>query len=204
MKFAGRACVVTLGLCLAVSTLTKASDTSQIDHDDDYVYGLPYAADDSFAVIQSYGSRLSHTGSEFFTVDFSMPIGTPVHAAREGFVIAVENLQERGCWATGCGRYANHVAIRHADGTVGLYFHLNKNGVAVSVGDHVMRGQKIAVSGNTGYTTVPHLHFGVYVILEDRGGQSIDVRFLTSRGIMGKLRPGNRYRHPETPRTAAR
>lgn len=166
-----------------------------VDHDDSYRYRLPYADTVSFAVIQSWGSPLSHTGSEHYTVDFRMPVGTPVHAAREGVVLEVQDVHEHGCWSTGCGRYANYVAIAHADGTVGEYFHLSKNGVLVAVGDVVERGQQIALSGNTGYTNIPHLHFGVYAPGADGRRRSIDIRFETSVGIVSRPRSGRRYRN---------
>lgn len=203
MKLARLWCVTALGIFLTGGQLSQAFGESFVDHDDSYVYALPYAASASFPVIQSYGSRLSHRGSEFYTVDFRMPVGTPVHAARDGIVVSVEYIQERSCWSTGCGRYANHVAIQHSDSTIGQYFHLQTNGVLVKLGDQVIRGQQIAVSGNTGYTTTPHLHFGVYAVMPDRSRQSIDVRFETSRGVLSKLRPGNLYRHPDSQRAAA-
>jgi len=174
-----------------------------IDHDDSYVYRLPYADDIAFPVLQSYGSPLTHVGSERFTVDFAMPVGTPVHAAREGEVIAIEARQDRACFQSGCGRYANRVAIRHDDGTIGWYFHLSKAGVQVALGDRVERGQVIALSGNTGYSNVPHLHFGVYAELDRGELQSIDVRFDTSSGVVRRLRPGGLYKNAvETARVA--
>jgi murein DD-endopeptidase MepM/ murein hydrolase activator NlpD len=166
-----------------------------IDHDDSYVYRLPYADDVAFPVLQSYGSRLTHVGSERFTVDFAMPVGTPVHAARGGEVIAIEARQDRACFQSGCGRYANRVAIRHDDGTIGWYFHLAKASVLVNVGDRVRRGQLIASSGNTGYSNVPHLHFGVYAELGRGELQSIDVAFDTSGGVVRRLRPGGLYKN---------
>ena len=177
----------------AVPSAAVAPDLQLADHDDAYLYRLPYGDGVSYRVIQSYGSRLSHIGTEFYTVDFGMPIGTPVHAAREGIVVAIEDSQERACWSTGCGRYANHVAIRHSDGTIGEYFHLQKEGVLVRVGDYVERGQAVALSGNTCYTNVPHLHFGVYTMDADSRQHSIDIRFATGDGVHGKLRAGRLY-----------
>jgi murein DD-endopeptidase MepM/ murein hydrolase activator NlpD len=55
-------------------------------HDDDHLYALPYAIGNSYRVLQGYGSRFSHTGLEAFAIDFDMPEGTPVHAARGGVV----------------------------------------------------------------------------------------------------------------------
>ena len=169
------------------------------DHDDAYLYRLPYADDQSFPILQGYGSKFSHRGLEHYTVDFSMPQGTPVHAAREGVVALVEESNNRGCWGQGCGRYANYVVILHSDGTTGEYYHLQKNGALVFPGDRVERGQLIALSGNTGNTTVPHLHFGVYRAAEWGRTQSIAVRFRIRDGVAGKPRVGARYLNPVSP-----
>jgi len=163
------------------------------DHDDQYAYRLPYGDGVSYPILQSYGSRLSHQGQEFFTLDFRMPEGTLVHAARDGVVVLVEESNDAGCWADGCGRLANYVVVLHRDGTTSEYFHLKKDGVLVEPGTRVSVGQPIAVSGNTGYTTTPHLHFGVYRAGSNGRTQSIGVRFLTRSGIVQELRPGARY-----------
>ena len=163
------------------------------DHDDHYPYRLPYGSGVTYPVLQGYGSRLSHQGPEFFTVDFEMPEGTPVHAAREGLVALIEESNSEGCWAERCGRLANYVVILHADGTTGEYFHLQQAGVLVSSGEHVAAGQLIAISGNTGYTTTPHLHFGVYGARARGRTQSIGVRFRTRSGLVRELRSGARH-----------
>lgn len=174
-----------------VSALLRAKRIPAIDHDDGYAYRLPYGSGVTYPVTQTYGSRLSHRGSEYYTVDFLMPVGTPVHAAREGWVIDVKQSSATGCFASDCARLANYVAVRHEDGTIGEYYHLKHGGVLVEPGEHVERGQLIALSGNTGFTNGPHLHFGVY-----RPGpvaQSIDIEFQTREGLVGKLRVGARY-----------
>ena len=163
------------------------------DHDDTYEYRLPYADDQSYPVTQGYGARLSHRGAEQFTVDFGMPPGTSVQAAREGVVVLAEDSHETGCWSDGCARLANFVVVLHADGTTGEYFHLQHASVQVRVGDRVRRGQLLALSGNTGYSTAPHLHFGVYRTERDGGTQSVAVRFLTREGLIGEPRTGARY-----------
>ncbi len=162
-------------------------------HDDDYLYALPYASGKSYRVLQGYGSRFSHTGLEAFAVDFDMREGTPVHAARAGVVAHVEESNNHGCWADGCGRYANFIVILHSDGTTGEYYHLEKNGSVVTVGETVKRGQKIGYSGNTGHSTMPHLHFAVYRASELGASQSIPVRFRSAHGEITKPRRGRRY-----------
>jgi murein DD-endopeptidase MepM/ murein hydrolase activator NlpD len=143
--------------------------------------------------VQGYGSRFSHTGLEEFAIDFDMPVGTPVHAARSGVVARVEESHSKGCWEDGCGRYANFIVILHSDGTTGEYYHLNKNGSLVDVGENVSQGQLIAYSGNTGHTTMPHLHFAVYRAIEWGNTQSIPVRFQSADGIIDRPRRSRKY-----------
>ena len=162
-------------------------------HDDDYIYALPYAPQRAYRVLQGYGSRFSHTGREQYSIDFDMREGTAVHAARSGTVARVEESNAKGCWEDGCGKYANFIVILHSDGTTGEYYHLAKNGALVDVGDTVSRGQKIGLSGNTGHTTMPHLHFAVYRAIEWGRTQSIAVRFESADGIVGRPRRGGRY-----------
>jgi murein DD-endopeptidase MepM/ murein hydrolase activator NlpD len=162
-------------------------------HDDAYLYALPYATGESYRVLQGYGSRFSHTGLEAYAVDFDMPEGTPVHAARGGTVARVEESHSIGCWEDGCGRYANYIVILHDDGTTGEYYHLQKAGALVDVGDVVSRGQRIGLSGNTGHTTMPHLHFAVYRATEWGNTQSIPVRFRSADGLVRQPRRGARY-----------
>jgi len=162
-------------------------------HDDDHLYALPYASGRSYRVLQGYGSRFSHTGLEEFAVDLNMPVGTAVHAARAGVVARLEESNSKGCWEDGCGKFANFIVILHSDGTTGEYFHLQEHGALVNVGDSVSQGQKIAYSGNTGHTTMPHLHFAVYRATEWGNTQSIPVRFQGADGIIARPRRGGRY-----------
>ncbi len=162
-------------------------------HDDDHLYSLPYSSGKSYRVIQGYGSRFSHTGLEEFAIDLDMPIGTPVHAARSGIVARVQESHAEGCWKDGCGKYANYIVILHSDGTTGEYYHLDKDGALVSVGDSVSQGQEIATSGNTGHTTMPHLHFAVYRATDWGNTQSIPVRFQGTDSIIDRPRRGARY-----------
>jgi murein DD-endopeptidase MepM/ murein hydrolase activator NlpD len=87
-----------------------------------------------------------------------MPIGTRIVAAREGEVIRIE---ERFANSTRVSGEENYIEVRHADGTLAWYFHLTTNGVLVEVGDRVERGQIIGLSGDSGDSGAPHLHFEV-------------------------------------------
>ncbi len=162
-------------------------------HDDGHLYTLPYTSGRSYRVLQGYASRFSHSGLEAYTIDFNMPVGTLVHAARGGVVARVEESNSLGCWYDGCGRYANYIVILHNDGTTGEYYHLQHDGAFVKVGNSVAQGQQIGLSGNTGHTTMPHLHFGVYRAAEWGNTQSIPVRFESAGGIVTRPRRGARY-----------
>lgn len=163
-------------------------------HDNTYIYRLPYAAGERFRILQGFGSSFSHKGREQYAVDFKMPEGTPVHAAREGVVAGIEASHHRGCWERGCGKYANFVVILHTDGTTGEYYHLRKNGVVVKQGDRVQRGQLIGYSGNTGHTTMPHLHFAVYRPVTWGRTQSLPFKLESADGVINRPRSGRRYR----------
>jgi len=165
----------------------------EADHDDEVVYLLPYANGNSYRVLQSYGSRFSHTGREAYTVDFHMKTGTAVHAARGGVVARIEESHSKGCWRSGCGAYANYIIVLHDDDTTGEYYHLEKNGALVEPGQRIVAGQQIGLSGNTGHTTMPHLHFGVYRAISRGREQSIPVRYLAESGVIDRPRPGWRY-----------
>jgi len=173
---------------------TKCSiGNKNADHDDSVIYLMPYETGKSYRVLQGYGSSFSHKGLETYAVDFNMREGTPVRAARAGIVADVEESHSRGCWEDGCGRFANYIVIVHEDETTGEYYHLQKNGALVEPGDYVTAGQQIGLSGNTGHTTMPHLHFGVYRADDWGREQSIPVRFITADGIVDRPRSGGRY-----------
>ena len=181
-----------------------ASTIGSIDaaHDESLLYRLPYETGKSYYVLQGYGSRLSHTGPEEYTVDFKMREGTPVHAARGGLVVKMEESNSRGCWKGGCGKYANYIVILHDDWTTGEYYHLQRDGALVEPGERVVTGQKIGLSGDTGNSALPHLHFGVYRAAPWGKFQSVPVRFSSVDGIVRKPRRGGRYQAVSTRSTA--
>jgi murein DD-endopeptidase MepM/ murein hydrolase activator NlpD len=131
-------------------------------HQGNITYRYPYAQGDYFPIVQGFGGRYSHSGASKYAVDFAMPIGTPIYAARAGVVIDLVEQHTRGGANRKYAKYANYVVILHGDDTTGEYYHLKQNGVAVALGEHVKAGQKIGYSGNTGFSSLPHLHFAVY------------------------------------------
>lgn len=132
-------------------------------HEASEPYRAPFAISTDHHITQAYPDGETHrTPDSFHAVDFSMPIGTDVVAAREGLVFAVASTNFRsGLNPEIDGPAANVVRILHDDGTYAIYAHLNTNSIRVKPGDYVQRGQYIADSGNTGFSSGPHLHFAV-------------------------------------------
>lgn len=132
-------------------------------HTPERAYRAPFAISRKFRISQAFPSALTHVSADSrYAVDLEMPVGTDIHAARAGTVIEVASTNYRG--GTDIGRdgpAANIVRVLHEDGTFALYAHLNWNSIRVRPGDEVERGEYIADSGNTGFSSGPHLHFAV-------------------------------------------
>jgi murein DD-endopeptidase MepM/ murein hydrolase activator NlpD len=162
-------------------------------HDDSYIYRLPYEDGEAYAVGQSYNGSFSHRDRSAYAVDFVMPEGTRIVAARDGVVTQIREDSNRGGNSYSYRDDSNYIVVEHSDGTLGEYAHLQKGGVLVQPGDKVQRGQVIGLSGNTGYSSGPHLHFMVSKVLPDGRSRSLPVRFQTADGVYRILRKGERY-----------
>ena len=147
---------------------------------DDYIYELPFAEGTRHKVIQGYGGMFSHKNKA--ALDFGMPEGTPVHAAREGIVYSFKDDSNEGGPFPNYERKANYIIIKHNDGSFGCYWHLQKNGVVVKKG-MVAKGQLIGYSGKTGFVLYPHLHFSVKSKLNYEKDSFVRTKFRTTKGI---------------------
>ena len=150
--------------------------------DTNYLYRLPFRASERFYLGQAFGGMATHTDKQsYHAVDITMPVGTPILATRDGVVM---NVEEDFFGAGQKQKYAsraNHVRILHEDGTMAIYAHMDLESVAVRAGRTVLAGELIGLSGNTGFSTGPHLHFAVQRNM-DGELQSIPFKFDGGRG----------------------
>jgi murein DD-endopeptidase MepM/ murein hydrolase activator NlpD len=178
--------------------------SSSARHDDNYIYQLPYAPGNNFKVTQGYNGKFSHTGSNQYAIDWDLPEGTLVHAARGGVVVRTKDDSDKGGSTIEFDHYNNYILIRHDDGTLGHYCHLQKGGILVKVGQVVNTWDVIAHSGNTGFSSGPHLHFCVFKAKDGRTRVSIPVRFRTGQEKAVTLTSGHWYQAPEIQSASAR
>jgi len=158
----------------------------RVDGDTSYIYTLPYEAGKRFLLVQASNSNYSH--KDELSADFKMKTGTIICAARDGVITHLKYDSDIGGLKQENLADGNFIIIQHTDGSVAKYWHLQKDGVLVKMGDTVQKGQPIARSGNTGYTAFPHLHFQVV----DKTGRQLLPRFNTTKGVR-YLRPGKWY-----------
>jgi len=115
----------------------------------------------------SNGVCKKHTGT-----DFSAATGTPVYAATSGTVTRITHYNQN-C-PSGCSNstydMGNSITISNSDGTKSRYLHLSS--ISVSEGQTVSAGDQIGLSGNTGHSTGPHLHYDMY----DVNGNKVNAR----------------------------
>lgn len=148
-------------------------------HDENAVYDLPFARGRAWRVLQGYDGAYTHNGDYRFSLDFDMPEGSEVCAARGGLVVeAQDSLDGHGLEESFRGR-DNYVRVLHDDGTVAEYVHLMQGGARVAPGQRVRAGELLGLSGNVGYSAGPHLHFDVYVAVDGEHVRTIPTRFRT-------------------------
>lgn len=164
-----------------MQVITVKAAANVIVHNEELAKGLAYAQERAerearlqrpLFVAPTHGAFTSGFGYRWGAlhagIDIANAIGTPIVAASDGVVI------ESGP----SGGYGMLVKLRHYDGTVTLYGHINRS--LVSVGERVMAGDQIAEMGNRGNSTGPHLHFEVLL----NGTTRIDpCPWLAKRGV---------------------
>ncbi len=162
--------------------LMYIGDITIKNYDSTYQYDLPFAKGKAFLMYQGYNGTFSHQNEN--SLDFVMPEGTEILASREGLVIEVVQSNNKSCPTRSCAPFGNYVSILHPDGTIAQYYHLQQNGAKVKIGDSVSKGQPIALSGNTGWSNGPHLHFVTFLpsATGDKNRITIKTLFRTGDG----------------------
>ena len=192
VKIAAFTALFVFSSCFALQNNGFISRADALMKGHNYVYMLPYERGTMHRVAQGYESLFSHYGD--YAIDFKMKRGTKVLAARSGVVVFVKQSDVRGGVGKKYVGTGNGITVLHSDGTYAHYWHLQHNGAFVSVADSVQQGQIIGLSGDTGFSAFPHLHFEVTRSLQ-KSKDDFPVLFLTKKGPKF-LQPLRRYKAP--------
>ena len=159
-----------------------------------FAYHLPYT-DGVHTVMQAdFGTYSHQKGSgDDHAIDFQMPTGTRVCAARDGTVVAFRQDSAVGAPREKYLYAANYVVVQHEDGTFAEYLHLKQNGVAVSLGQKVKMGETLGFSGSTGFSSEPHLHFAVFQTVDGQTRRTFPIWFETKPGKVESLKENKDY-----------
>lgn len=171
-----------------------------VRHDNSVRYLPPFPEDESFRVSQGFNGTRTHDSIEArYAIDIPMPIGTPIRAARDGVVMEVnEDFFGAGTDINRYGTRANSIRVLHGDGTMSVYAHLASEKVFVRPGEVILAGEVIAESGNTGFSTGPHLHFAIQRNIGMRL-ESVPFVFMARKGKTLRPETGVRLRGIASP-----
>ncbi len=171
-------------------------DITSRNHNDSFVYDLPYSSGKSYKVMQGYFGEFSHKDEH--AIDFDMPEGSEVCAMREGIVVDIREDSNIGGKDLKFAGDANYVRIMHNDGTIADYLHFKQNGIVVKTGQKVKTGQLIAYSGNTGFSSAPHLHIDIR--FPAKGGtkkNTVGVKYrVAGNKIVNEIKRGDNHKKP--------
>lgn len=159
---------------------TNFGDVQLTDFDEDYIYALPFEKGKTYKIYQGYQGKQTHQGSD--ALDFSLNTGDKIYAARDGLVVSVSDHNTKGCPNVSCAPFGNTILVLHSDGSFAEYTHLKYKGAAVEKGQAVKKSEFLGYSGNTGYSSGPHLHFSVFLNRIDGSRHYIRTRFKTAQG----------------------
>lgn len=133
-------------------------------------YTLPCRKKDISSAISDTNA---HFGIREHAIDFALPKGSEVLAAQDGKVVRLRESSDEGGadekYRTS-PEFNNRIVLEHKNGEFSEYGHLQHQSAKVEMGDMVEQGDVIALSGNTGYSTRPHLHFHVLHEIDDNPG----------------------------------
>jgi len=153
--------------------LSKKIDSIKLD--------LPFPVDKKYKILQGNNTNFTHDSDwSRFALDFNLKTNDTICSATDGFVVGVVDKYKYSGKGVEWKPFANFLTIYEPNsGVFTQYVHLVENGSLVKIGDKVNRGQKIALSGNTGQSTEEHLHFSSLVPANnDDGLKSIPIEFV--------------------------
>ena len=156
----------------------------------DQKYVLPYPIGKAYTCTQGFNMSPSHTGTFKYSVDFGMPIGTIVTAARSGRVVYILESYSDDDQVDG---HENVVIIMHEDTTYARYVHLTRNGAIVQINQMVVPGDTVGFSGSSGTNGGAHLHFDVTTAFGGRSDQTIPFDFKNTKSHPVGLERGVTY-----------
>ncbi|MEN0001161.1 MAG: M23 family metallopeptidase [Pseudomonadota bacterium] len=156
-------------------------------HDPDIVYRLPVESGRRVKISQSCGGLFSHRPPREHAIDIPLPRGEEVRASRDGKVVFVKEDSSRGGPTEAFMDDGNELLVEHGDGSIGVYTHFVKDGIAVEPGDRISAGDLVGYVGSTGWSSGPHIHFEV--VYPDRASpelewQTVAVPFDTKEGVV--------------------
>jgi len=153
------------------------------------VYALPFRKKD---LVKALSDPRAHFAHFRHAIDFILPEGSRILAPRAGKVIDIKVDSRQGGAEPKYDdiKYVNYLTLQHSDGEYSQYIHLKHKGSLVKLGQKVKSGQPIALSGNTGFSTTPHLHFMVFKLDNTKiGWESLKVKFKERIAVDRKKRP---------------
>lgn len=158
---------------------TAMGDITLKNFDKSFIYDLPFIKGKSFKINQGYNGLFSHKNEN--SLDFMIPEGDEILAAREGIIVQIEQRNTKSCSKEECKKYNNYITIMHPDGTFAYYAHIKSNSAKVKLGERVKCGQIIANCGNVGWSNGPHLHFTCFIGGFDKWS-TLQTKFKIDRG----------------------
>ncbi len=164
--------------------ISTMGDVTITKYDRAFQYDLPFPKGTGYKLFQGYNGDFSHKNEN--ALDFTMPEGTEVLAARDGIVVQIVINNNQSCLEEECKKYNNYITVMHSDGTFAKYVHIKYNGTKLNIGDTVKKGDVIAYSGNVGYSKGPHLHFVCFLGAFEKMNTLV-TRFRTDKGTNAVL-----------------
>jgi murein DD-endopeptidase MepM/ murein hydrolase activator NlpD len=169
-----KSCVAFFVLCVLFLSCKDQSPENDETISVEAKYVLPFPVGRDYTCSQGFNNSYSHNGTFFYAVDFAMPIGTFITAARSGQVAYILQSYSDDDQTAG---HENVVIVMHEDSTYARYVHLTTNGALVTTDQTVLPGDTIGSSGNSGSSGAPHLHFDVTNTNTGRSDQTIPFDF---------------------------